>query len=243
MTRITLPACRAPYPGGSRRVLVSVPSPSRAAFPESQAGRHPRRHLRGLLRLHSRYGPLDRSAAQRRPLSQGFDRAGYPAGPLASYQTKPTTLWVEPSSTGDARRLGALRNPGFCNRAADVNPSRSLLYHAAGLVLLSVVGAGPPHDAVRWSGRADLRHVVRRGLADHSRICGFVRSMRPRDGTWLPDGLRACGRFRPRSRSRRPSEKSCHRPTCGASPPRACGRVPPWPSSCHAGWRPAVPKP
>jgi hypothetical protein len=51
----------------------------------------------------------------RRPLSQGFDRAGYPAGPLASYQTKPTTLWVEPSSTGDARRLGALRNPGFRN--------------------------------------------------------------------------------------------------------------------------------
>ena len=45
----------------------------------------------------------------RRPLSQGFDRAGYPAGPLASYQTKPTTLWVEPSSTGDARRLGARR--------------------------------------------------------------------------------------------------------------------------------------
>src|ERR687898_1008877 len=109
MTRITLPACRAHYPGGSRRVLVSVASPSRAAFPESQAGRHPRRHFRGLLRLHSRYGPLDRSTAQRRPLSQGFGAAGYPAGPLASYQTKPTTVWVEPSSTGDARRLGARR--------------------------------------------------------------------------------------------------------------------------------------
>jgi hypothetical protein len=109
MTRIALPACRAYYPGGSRWVLVSVASPSRAAFPESQAGRHPRRHFRGLLRLHSRYGPLDRSTAQRRPLSQGFGAAGYPAGPLASYQIKPTTIWVEPSSTGDARRLGALR--------------------------------------------------------------------------------------------------------------------------------------
>ena len=64
MTRITLPACRAPYPGGSRRVLVSVPSPSRAAFPESQPGRHPQRHFRGLLRLHARYGPLDCSTAQ-----------------------------------------------------------------------------------------------------------------------------------------------------------------------------------
>jgi hypothetical protein len=48
----------------------------------------------------------------RRPLSQGFGTAGYPAGPLASYQIKPTTVWVDPSSTGDARRLGALRNPG-----------------------------------------------------------------------------------------------------------------------------------
>ena len=38
--------------------------PVRAAFPESQAGRRPRLHFRGLLRLHSRYGPSDRSTAQ-----------------------------------------------------------------------------------------------------------------------------------------------------------------------------------
>src|SRR5215472_10166458 len=38
--------------------------PARAAFPESQAGRRPQLHFRGLLRLHSRYGPLDRSTAQ-----------------------------------------------------------------------------------------------------------------------------------------------------------------------------------
>ena len=44
--------------------------------------------------------------------SQGFSPAGYPAKPLASYQIKPTTIWVEPSSTGDPRRRGALRNPG-----------------------------------------------------------------------------------------------------------------------------------
>ena len=43
---------------------MSVASPSRAAFPLSQAGRHPRLHFRGLLRLHSNYGPLDRSTAQ-----------------------------------------------------------------------------------------------------------------------------------------------------------------------------------
>src|SRR6266545_4963006 len=38
--------------------------PARAAFPKWQEGRHPHCHFRGLLRLHSRYGPLDRSAAQ-----------------------------------------------------------------------------------------------------------------------------------------------------------------------------------
>ena len=43
---------------------MSVASPSRAAFPGSQAGRHPRLHFRGLLRLHSNYRPLDRSTAQ-----------------------------------------------------------------------------------------------------------------------------------------------------------------------------------
>ena len=65
-------------PGGSERVPMSVASPFHAAFPVSQAGRHPRFHFRGLLRLHSRYGPLDRSTAQgglcheasRRPVTQ-----------------------------------------------------------------------------------------------------------------------------------------------------------------------------
>ena len=43
---------------------VRFPSLFRAAFPVTQAGRHPHRYFRGLLRLHSRYGPLARSAAQ-----------------------------------------------------------------------------------------------------------------------------------------------------------------------------------
>src|SRR3954447_17114826 len=64
VTRVTLPACRAHYPGGPRRVRLSVASPPRAAFPEIQAGRRPRLLFRGLLRLHSRYGPSDRSAAR-----------------------------------------------------------------------------------------------------------------------------------------------------------------------------------
>src|SRR5262245_38927352 len=37
--------------------------PVHAAFPKWQEGRHPHCHFRGLLRLHTRYGPPDRSAA------------------------------------------------------------------------------------------------------------------------------------------------------------------------------------
>jgi len=36
---------------------MSGASPFRTAFPVSQAGRHPRRHFRGLLRLHSALRP------------------------------------------------------------------------------------------------------------------------------------------------------------------------------------------
>ena len=56
------------------------------AFPEQQTGRRPRVPFRGLLRLHSRYGPLDCSAARWRPLSRGFGPVGYPTKSLVSYQ-------------------------------------------------------------------------------------------------------------------------------------------------------------
>jgi len=44
----------------------------------------------------------------RRPLSRGSDLAGCPAKPLVSYQVLPATSWVDPSSTGEQRRWGAL---------------------------------------------------------------------------------------------------------------------------------------
>ena len=44
--------------------MVARNFPARAAFPKWQEGRHPHCHFRGLLRLHTCYGPPDRSAAQ-----------------------------------------------------------------------------------------------------------------------------------------------------------------------------------
>jgi hypothetical protein len=43
---------------------IRFPSLLRAAFPVTQSGQHPHRYFRGLLRLHSHYGPLARSVAQ-----------------------------------------------------------------------------------------------------------------------------------------------------------------------------------
>ena len=73
----------------SREVLIYKEIASwaaRNAFPKWQEGRHPHCHFRGLLRLHLRYGPPDRSAAQRRPLSRGSSPCGCPHEPLVSYR-------------------------------------------------------------------------------------------------------------------------------------------------------------
>jgi hypothetical protein len=80
--------------------------PARTAFPKWPEGRYPHRHFRGLLRLHSRYGPPDRSAAQatfvtRLQLNQLPDRAA------RQLPDQSTTLWVESSSTDRSRLRGA----------------------------------------------------------------------------------------------------------------------------------------
>jgi hypothetical protein len=53
-----------PLPRRTERVRLPASFPVRAAFPVTQSGRHPHRYFRGLLGLHSRYGPLACSAAQ-----------------------------------------------------------------------------------------------------------------------------------------------------------------------------------
>src|SRR5258705_6914650 len=70
---------------------------ARNAFPKWQEGRHPHCHFRGLLRLHSRYGPPDRSAAHRRPLSRGSNPCGCPHKPLVSYRiNRQLSGWIPP---------------------------------------------------------------------------------------------------------------------------------------------------
>ena len=105
-TRITLPTCRPTSPGGPATGAQSVASPGRAAFPGSP-GRHPRLHDRGLLGLHSNYGPLDRSDRPRRPCHSASihpvtrtNRHSLPDG-AATYQ------WYGPSSRRTRTSVGA----------------------------------------------------------------------------------------------------------------------------------------
>ena len=61
----------------------------------------------------------------RRPLSRGFGPAGYPAKPLVSYQTKPTSVWADPPSAGDTRRRGAPNKSDVASLAA-LSPGGSM---------------------------------------------------------------------------------------------------------------------
>src|SRR6266516_7420295 len=86
-----------PLPRWIERVPYVDCFPAHAAFPKWQEGRHPHCHFRGLLRLHSRYGPPDRSTAQRRPLSRGSNPCSYPHEPLVSYRiNRQLSVWILP---------------------------------------------------------------------------------------------------------------------------------------------------
>ena len=145
ITRTTMRTCRAHYPGGSKRVHVSIASPSHAAFPELWAGRHPHCPFRGLLRLHSRYGPHARSTAQ--------------GGLCHGASTRPVTRPRRPSATSsiDNSLGGTFLHRCFApsGRTRDTGPR--------GDDEPSVWGAS-------WQGPQHLRHRKWIGLGVESRM-------------------------------------------------------------------------
>jgi hypothetical protein len=74
--------------------------PAHAAFPKWQEGRHPHCHFRGLLKLHSRYRPPDRSVAHGDPCHEA------PALPV----TRPSRLSATRSIDNS---LGGSSSPSF----------------------------------------------------------------------------------------------------------------------------------
>ena len=105
ITRITFPACRAHYPGGSRRVHLSVASPSTRPSPLFR-----RVGIRTSLSRPAQASLALRPAGllnrPRRPLSRGFDPAGCPTKPLVSYQVnRQLSGWILPPLVN--RAIGA----------------------------------------------------------------------------------------------------------------------------------------
>src|SRR5271168_2770129 len=103
-----LPSCQTGLPrlpaSPFRRAVPTTPAdrtgarvdcfPVHAAFPVLQAGRHPHLYFRGLLRLHSRYGPSDCSTAQ------GGLRHEAPARPVARPDRSSATRAIDNSLGG-----------------------------------------------------------------------------------------------------------------------------------------------
>jgi hypothetical protein len=127
----TLPSSRTGLPrlpaSSFRRAVPTTPAdqvgahvdgfPTHAAFPKWPEGRHPHCHFRALLRLHTRYGTSDRSAAQG-DLCREASASRLPDKAARQLPDLSTTVWVEPSSTGDSRLRGA-------RPSADILLSRS----------------------------------------------------------------------------------------------------------------------
>ncbi len=96
-------------PADQNGCIWPVPSPFRAAFPVTQAGRHPHRYFRGLLGLYS-LRPTGSLSRPRRPSSQGS--SPLLSRPPVSYSINRLTIEVESSSTGNTRLRGALGKGG-----------------------------------------------------------------------------------------------------------------------------------
>jgi hypothetical protein len=95
ITRTTFPTCRAHYPGGSsgcaRRLL-----PHSRGLPQMAGGSASALSLSRPAEA-SHYGPPDRSAAHRRPLSGGSNPCGYPHKPLVIYRiNRQLSGWILP---------------------------------------------------------------------------------------------------------------------------------------------------
>jgi hypothetical protein len=120
--------------------------PVHAAFPVSEAGRHPQLHFRGLLRLHSRYGPLDCSTAQGGLRHEASARP-LPLQAARQLPDQSTTLCVESSSTGVTRLRGALKNPAFQFAELAMRPRQKTAYRCSRRSLLPA--SAPPRQRMR----------------------------------------------------------------------------------------------
>jgi len=98
--------------------------PVHTAFPAFRPGRHPRYGFRGLLRLHSRYGPLDRWTARSGLCHEASACPVGPSKPLVSYQINRQLSGRNPPPLV-TRAFGAHQNePNFSSFLQYLAPAR-----------------------------------------------------------------------------------------------------------------------
>ena len=96
ITRITLPACRAPYPGGPNGCVCRL-LPRLRGLPRISGGSASASSLSRPTQASIALRPTGSLNRPRRPLSRGFSPASHPAKPPASYQTyRQLSGWILP---------------------------------------------------------------------------------------------------------------------------------------------------
>jgi hypothetical protein len=98
---------------------------SAPAFPVYRAGRHPQLSFRGLLKVHSRYGPPVCSPPTAHFCPQSLSREVSLTYCLGSYRDEPTISRAELSSAGILHPRGAPLCCGFKLSAKSVESSRA----------------------------------------------------------------------------------------------------------------------
>jgi hypothetical protein len=128
-------------------------------------GRNPHCHFQGLLRLYSRYGRSDRSAAQG-DLCHEAPTLPVTRRDARQLADQSTTLWVGSPSTSDSRLRGARPTAGIARRkrlwgsSPEFSPSAK---NAIGSVFWSSGQSHGKSDALPFVGfRGDLRSAVAR---------------------------------------------------------------------------------
>jgi hypothetical protein len=117
ITRITVPACRAHYPGGSKGCTCRL-LPHPYCLPRFAGGSASASLLSRPAQDSLALRPVGLLNRPRRPLSRGFDPASYPAKPLVSYQSnRQLPGWYLPPLV--TRAFGAhCKTQELCNKSS-----------------------------------------------------------------------------------------------------------------------------
>ena len=110
MTRITLPTCRAHYPGGSSGCMCRLLPHSRG-LPQMAGGSASALSLPRPAQASLTLQPIGLLSRLTATFVTRLRPVRLPSRTARQLPDQSTTLWVEPSSTGDPRLRGALPNP------------------------------------------------------------------------------------------------------------------------------------